>query len=293
VRTYGAMTEESLDTTDRTAPASKISFTPIFLGLLWLGTSAWIARASYTGGEVGLDGAVGDAIGSLPSTVAATMFTSATVASAVCVRFSKPLVRLLVGLGAGVAFGLLAAVGTRFGYGEGSSITALALVVGAAAVVGGLAGVLPHGVLEAALWATTWVLFAGVIFAVLAPQLVTLFGGGDEAAPAAQQSAQGLAAFTQSAVTGLLAGLHGSIFLRSARCAWGWYPVAGAFGGALLLAAEYLTRLGGAAIVDTLADGSTVVSLSDAARVRHALIVLVVGALMGLVRARRSTPEYD
>ena len=170
------MTDESLETADRTASASPISLTPIFLGLLWLATSAWTARASYTGGAEP-DGALGDAIGSIPSTVAATMFTSATIASAVGARFPRVLPRLLAGLGAGIGFGLVAAVATRFGYGDGESITVVALVIGAAGVAGGMAAALPHAVLEAGLWGTTWVLFAGVISLALGVSLAATIGG--------------------------------------------------------------------------------------------------------------------
>jgi hypothetical protein len=46
-----------------------------------------------------------------------------------------------------------------------------------------------HTVLEVALWATTWVFFAGVIFGVLLPQLSTLLGGGPTADPGAQAAA--------------------------------------------------------------------------------------------------------
>jgi hypothetical protein len=285
------MTDESLETADRTASASPISLTPIFLGLLWLATSAWTARASYTGGAEP-DGALGDAIGSIPSTVAATMFTSATIASAVGARFPRMLPRLLAGLGAGVGFGLVAAVATRFGYGDGESITVVALVIGGAGVAGGFAAALPHAVLEAGLWGTTWVLFAGVIFGVLTPQMLSMFGGGQTATPAAQEAAQGWVALTQSAATGLLAGLHASTFLRNQRAAWAWYPVAAAFGGLILLAAEYLSRAGGSALSDVVG-GSAVVNLTDAARLRHAAIVIIVGALIGVLRARRATPEYD
>jgi hypothetical protein len=285
------MTDESLETADRTTSASPISLTPIFLGLLWLATSAWTARASYTGGEAP-SGALGDAIGSVPSTVAATIFTSATIASAVGARFPRLVPRLLAGLGAGVGFGLLAVAGTRFGYGDGPSITLVALVIGAAGVVGGVAAALPHAVLEAGLWGTTWVLFAGVIFGVLTPQMLSMFGGGETATPAAQEAAQGWVALTQSAATGILAALHASTFLRNQRAGWGWYPVAAGLGGMILLAAEYLSRLGGSVLSDVVG-GSAVVNLTDAARLRHAAIVLVVAALIGALRARRATPEYD
>jgi hypothetical protein len=285
------MTDESLETAERTKSTSTISLAPLFLGLLWLATTAWVARASYTGGEAP-GGLLGDAIGSLPSTVAATMFTSATIASAVCVRISRAVTRLLVGLGVGVGFGLLAGAGTRFGYGDGEAVMVLALVVGAASVIGGAAAILPTGVLESALWATTWVLFAGVIFGVLAPQLTSILGGGESAAPEAQETAQSRAALIQSGVTGVLAGLHASTFLRGERAAWGWYPVAAAFGGLILLTTEYLTRAGGSALSDVVG-GSAVVTLTADARLRHAAIVLAVGVLVGALRARRATPEYD
>jgi hypothetical protein len=77
--------------------------------------------------------------------------------------------RLLAGLALGTLFGVLAAAGIRFGYGAESSITVFAVIVAEASVLGGALAILPNAVLEAALWATTWAFFAGVIFGVLQP----------------------------------------------------------------------------------------------------------------------------
>jgi hypothetical protein len=269
------------------------SLTEVFVGLLWLATSAWVARATYVGTGLGFSGALADAVGSLPSTVAATMFTSAAVANALAGRFRGAGTRLLVGLGTGTAFGGLAAAGIRFGYGSGAAIGVLAVVVGVAGVVGGAAAALPGPVIEAALWGTTWVLFFGVIFGVLSPQLINLFGGGPTASESDQHSAQGMVALVESVAVGVIGVLQTTMVLRRDRPAWLWQVFACSLPGGVLLAAEGLIRLGGSKLASVLPPGTSVVSLTDAARLRHALIVAVVGLLLGAQLARRAQPDFD
>jgi hypothetical protein len=286
-------TPMATQTATRTSPSRAGALAEIFIGVLWLATSAWVAHASYAGEEVGLTGALEDAVGSLPSTVAATIFTSAAIASAVAGRFPAAITRLLGGLGAGTVFGLLAALGIRFGYGSEPAITVLALVVGAAGILGGAVAALPGPVVEAALWATTWVLFFGVIFGVLAPQMTDLFGGGPDASEQARLAAQGRVALVQSLATGIIGAIQATTVLRRDRPAWAWCPFACALPGVVLLAAEGLTRIGGTRLAEVLPGGPSVVALDDGARLRHALIVLIAGAVLGAVLARRSQPDFD
>jgi hypothetical protein len=220
-------------------------------------------------------------------------FTSATISSAVAGRFPHVLSRLLAGLGVGTAFGVLAAIGIRFGYGSASSVTVLAVVVGAAGILGGAAAALPGPVVEAALWGTTWVLFFGVIFGVLTPQMENLFGGGSTASEVAQQAAQGRVALVQSVLIGIIGTVQTTTVLRRERPGWLWCPVACALPGVVLLAAEVLSRLGGSKLADVLPGGTAPVNLDDAARLRHALIVVVIGVVLGVVTARRSQPDFD
>jgi hypothetical protein len=248
------------------------------VGLVWLGTSAAVARAALTG-DLGLTGALDAAAKALPGLVAAAIFTGATIASAAAGRRAATGWRLLLGLGAGVAFGLAAAAAVQYGYGSSRPVTHLALVVGAGSVLGGLLAALPESVREAVLWATTWVFFAGVMSGVIA--LSVLGPAGPDFATSQDRTAV-LYGYGVSVATGLIAGVYSGRKLNAEEPARAWYLVAGGLPGAVLLAAEGLTRLGGVAWT----------GVAPAARLRHALIVLgvglVVGALFGL---RRRQPD--
>jgi hypothetical protein len=270
----------------------------LFLGVIWLGTSMWTAHATISGGTGGMSGALAEAAAALPGVVAATLFTGATIGHAAGSRFRSASGRLLAGLGLGAAFGAIAAALIRFGYGSSSSITVLAVTVGAASLLGGAVAVLPDQVLESGLWATSWVFFAGVIFGVLQPQLVKLLGGGTGAAPAAQAAADTRFTYAQSVLTGLLAGYFALQFLHGGgRRVWLRYAVAGLLPGLVLLAAEALTRLGGTTLVKLVhgftADHPVLVSLNDTVRLRHALIVLAGGGIVTLVAGARAARRGD
>jgi hypothetical protein len=273
------------------------TLTELYLGVLWLVISAWTAHATLTGGGDDLSGALGAAVSALPGIVATTLLTGASIGGAAGSRFRGPGGRLFAGLGLGILFGLAAAAGIRFGYGDQPSITAFAVVVGLAAALGGAAALLPEAVLGAALWATSWVFFAGVIFGVWQPNVVKLLGGGPDAAPGAQTAADIRFTFAQSILTGLFAGLMAYRSLRSEVRARAWYLVAGAFPGVLLLAAEGLMRLGGSSLVGLVtgfgAEKPALVELTDWTRVRHALIVLAVGGLLSLIRGPEREDDSD
>jgi hypothetical protein len=163
------------------------------------------------------------------------------------------------------------------------------MVVGLASVVGGALAVLPDKVVDAGLWATSWVFFAGVIFGVLQDQVVGLLGGGPDADAAAQAAAATRFVWAQSILTGLFAALQGYRWLVWGRPNVAWHFVTGALPGVLLLVAEYLTRIGGSplsAIVNGYsADDPALVDVSEATRVRHALIVLLVGGFVTMLSA--------
>jgi hypothetical protein len=75
-----------------------------------------------------------------------------------------------------------------------------------------------------------------------------------------------------------------------------WYLLAGALPGLLLLTAESLTRLGGSSLVNLVtgsADEPALVELTDFARLRHAVVVLLVGGIIGLIAAARSASRSD
>jgi hypothetical protein len=282
--------DEVTGTTARTDSTAQrpISVAELLPALIWLGTTAYVAHASLTGTETGLEGALGAAAEALPGLVAAVLLTGATLACEVATRFAGPTRRLLVGLGVGAAFGLVAAAAFRFGYGDHPQITTLAAVVGAASVLGGAVAALPESLTAALLWATTFCFFVGVMVGAFGPNIGGLFGGGITAPQAAQQAAAVKVAYVAAALTGLLAGAYTSQKLNQEGVRLAWYPLGGALPGAVLLAAEGLTLIGGAAVADLVHPGDDPTAiLSDASRLRHAVITVVVGALVALLAGAR------
>jgi hypothetical protein len=265
------------------------TLTQLFVGLLWLGTSLWTAYATLKGSGDDASGALGAMAAALPSAVAAALVTGASIGHAAGGRFRGPGGRLIAGLGMGTLFGLLTAVGIRFAYGTDSSIMRLAIVVGVASVLGGALAVLPDKVLDAGLWATTWVFAAGLIFGVVQDPLVGLLGGGPTADAAAQAAAATRFVYVQSILTGLLAAAHGYRWLTFGRPGIGWHFVTGAMPGLFLLAGEWLTRVGGSTVTTIVtgysADDPALIDATPTSRLRHALIVLLVGGLLTMLAA--------
>ena len=198
----------------------------IYLGLLWLGTSMYTEHMSLKGNGDNLSGALGAAAAALPGVVAATLVTSAGIANAASSNRRTAGGRLVVGLLIGLLFGAVSAAALRYAYGSDKTITSLALAVGAAAVAGGLLAILPSPVLDSALWATTWVFFAGVMFGVLT---LAVPGHGptvDDPAPFDPKILLGV-----SVLTGLWGAMHSHRWLRNEKPAVGWFFVAGARAG--------------------------------------------------------------
>jgi hypothetical protein len=131
--------------------------------------------------------------------------------------------------------------------------------------------------------------------------LIKLLGGGAGASAAAQDAANIRFVYGQSVVTGLLAAYFALQKLRNERPAWLWYALAGALPGAVLLAAQGLTRYAGTSLADLAQifspDVKALVAPTDVAPIRHALIVLVVGcvitSLAGLRAALRRSGDED
>jgi hypothetical protein len=271
---------EKTSTKTESPTGSTGTLTQLFLGLLWLATTMWTAHATIKGGGADASGVLGAAAAALPGVIAATLVTGASIGHAASGRFSGPLGRLFAGVGMGILFGLAVAAGIRFAYGSDDAIMKLALVVGVASVVGGALAVLPDKVVDAGLWATSWVFFAGIIFGVLQDPLLDLLGG----APAATRFV-----YIQSVLTGLFAAQQGYRWLVWGRPNVAWHFVTGALPGVLLLIAEYLTRIGGSplsAIVNGYsADDPALIDATPSTRVRHAVIVLVVGGFVTMMSA--------
>jgi hypothetical protein len=246
-----------------------------FVGLVWLGTTLYAAIAGS------VSGALGTAAAALPGVVATMLVAGASIGALAGRRGVGA--RLRAGLTVGALVGVALAAGVRLAYGDDASIMVVAIVAGMA---GGALAVLPGAALKAGLWATTWVFLAGVALGTAQPQLVKLVGGGE--------AGNTRILVGQSLVTGLVAALSA---LRLAGRRVVWCLVAGALPGVLLLGGEWLTRAGGAAVVELdrgFRTSSVLVELSDPERLRHGLIVLAVGGLIAsLVCALRSLSTWS
>lgn len=268
------------DITDTdTEPGATGTLTRLFLGLVWLGATMYTVHATISGTQETVSAALAAAAAALPGVVAATLVTGASIGAATGRRFRSAGGRLLAGLALGTLLGLATGAGMRLAYGGGASIMVLAVTVGAASIVGGALAVLPGEVLKAGLLGTTLVFLAGVIFGVLQPSLVKLLGSGE--------AANTRFVLGQSLVTGLAAAFCTLQFLRVERNRVLWYFVGGALPGLVLLGAEWLTRAAGSAVAELVhgfrAESPALVEVAGSARLRHALIVLAVGALIAML----------
>jgi hypothetical protein len=279
---------------DSAPPAGLGSGVLLALGLLWLAITMWTAHASILGNSGDAAVALGSAAGALPGVIAASLLAGGTAGLAAAGRFARSggvVLRLLIGLAAGGVCGLLAAGAILYGYGANSSIAVLAITVGAAAALGGAAAGLPSPVFAAGIVATLVVFVAGVFFNLIQPRLTNLLDLGNTLQ--SQASASEVFAYTQSAVSGLLAGLAGYWYLRRRdERPWPWYLLAGALPGLLMLATEALTHLGGSSLFGIVKGFSVwdraMVEFTDFARFRNALVVLFVGGLAAMVAVGRT-----
>ena len=299
--------DESTSTTspsDVASPPARLnSVVLLALGLCWLVITMWTAHASILGNASDAAVALGSAAGALPGVIAASLLAGGAAGLAAGDRFSRsggPVRRLIVGLAAGAVCGLLAAGAILYGYGANSSIAVLAVTVGIAAVVGGAAAALPPPVFAAGIVATLVVFVTGVLFNLAQPWLTNLFDQGDTLE--SQATASELFAYTQSAVSGILAGLAGYWYLRRRdERPWPWYLLAGALPGLLMLTTEALTHLGGSSLFGIVKGFSAwdraMVEFTDFARFRNALVVLFVGGLAAMIAVGRTlsrpSPESD
>jgi hypothetical protein len=271
------------------------TLTEVYLAMVWLVTTLYTAHLSITGNTDDLSGMLGSAAASLPGLVAAALVTGASIGSAAGGRFSTAGGRLLAGLGLGAAFGAVAAAGIRLAYGNDSAIMVLAVTVGVASLVGGALAILPGEVLEAGLWSTTFVFMFGVFFGIWQPNVVKLLGGGPDASPDAQATADSRYFYVQAVATGLLAGFYAFRWVKTERHAWLVSAAASALPGLFLLGAELLTRIGGHNLANVMNDFHLPV---DENPLRLALFVTAIGGFVGLVAGlrtslRRPEPESD
>ncbi len=269
------------------------------LGLIWLAATMWTAHAAITS-SAGAEVALAAAAAALPVVIAASLLAGATAGLLSTGRFaadpSSAVRRLLVGLGAGTVLGGLCAGVILLAYGANSSIAILAITVGAGSAIGGAAAATPRPVFAASIIGTFCMFVLGVVFNVLQPRLIELFGSGDTLA--SEADAIKTFAYVQSSVGGIAAGLVAFWFLRRhGSRAWPWYLLAGALPGLLLLLSAALTRTGGASllgIVRNLSEGDRMArDFIDFSLLRNALVVIFVGGIASMIAVGRTMRSAD
>lgn len=201
---------------------------------------------------------------------------------------TQPLVRLAASTITGSLLGVAVAVPVAAGYSRVPGIGSLSTAIGAAAALGGLlASVRYRAVVAAGVAGSLGVFAATAIGGAFDASLRTLFGGGRS--PASILAASGWVVLSTALVAGAAAGLLAYLVLRRPgstpdRPAWPAYLVAGALPGLLALAAEAMTRLGGAPLFPMLSPEDQVVRVFlTTNRVNQALVVLFAGAVVSLV----------
>lgn len=276
-------TDTDIDSVDSTEKRRESTGTAqeLFLSLLWLATTMYVANATLRGPAQPPEGVLGAAQAAMPDMILSSLVTGAALGAAAASRFGTAILRLLVGLGIGGAFGLIAAFAMRMVYGTDQPITVLALTVGLTTIAGGAFALLPGEIVDGGLWSMTWVAFLGVMFPVW------LLSLGEDSFLADTR--------LQAAIMGVVA-LYALQKLRGEKRPWYWYPLAGALPGILLVAAEGLTRLGNGTVPKLVkgAESSAGSLLAPSAeQLRNGLIVLAVGAVICLLFSIRTLTKAE
>jgi hypothetical protein len=284
--------EETAVTTGRASVA-----TPALAvaGLLWMGGLLWSARATITGGA-DAESEVTSAAYALPGAISAGLVAGAAVALAAVAAIGRrrdlgATARFAVTTGTGLALGLLGALVIITINTEGWVYAVVGGSVAAAATIGGaLAGFRRPRVIAAICWGAVIVFGVGVLLTFVQDLLFGVFGAADTAS--SRTSAAGWYSLTQSALSGLAAGLVAYFLLRRDALPWTLYALAGAGPGLLLLLGELLTRTAGSRVLDLAGKVSvlelTVQRVLGGSRLNSALIILFAGAIVAIIAHGRS-----
>jgi hypothetical protein len=277
-------------------------------GVAWLGATVTVAHSSVLGNSDAPAVALGAAAFALPNLVAAALVAGAAVGlgattvpvsralGRIRLRTDSPVHRMAVGLGAGAVLGALCGGLVVWGYGTYAQVTALAVTVGIAALLGGAATALPGPVLASGLLATFGVLLLGLVAGFAQPGLIGLFGGGRTLD--SQVTANWTLAYLVAILGGVGAGVLAFWFLRRhGPRPWPWYLLAGAVPGLALLITEVLTRTGGGALLDAvrgLSEGDEyTVDFTAFSRLRNAMVVFFVGGFAAMIAVGRTMRSAD
>jgi hypothetical protein len=284
--------EETAATTQR-APFATLALAVV--GVLWMGGLLWSARATITG-RTDAEMEVTSAAYALPGAISASLVAGAAVALAVIAAVTRrrspgATTRFAVATGTGLVLGLLGALVIVTINTEGWVYAVVGGSVAAAATIGGaLAGFRTLRVIAAICWGAVAVFAVGVLLTFVQDLLFGLFGASDTAA--SQTSAAKWYSLTQSALSGLAAGLVAYFLLRRDALPWTFYALAGGGPGLLLIVGEVLTRTAGARVLDLAGRVSelelTVQRVLSGSRLNSALIVLFAGAIVATIAYGRS-----
>lgn len=280
------------------------------VALLWLVAMLWSARATITVRQEA-EMEVSSTAYALPGAISASLVAGAALALAVLAALGRrrsvsPTGRLAVAVGTGLVTGLFAALSVVTINTEGWLYAVVGGTVAAAATIGGaLAGFRIPRVVTAVCWGAVAVFVVNFVLNLFQIPLLSLFGAGET--QASQAGAVGWFAMSASVVSGLSAGLAGYATLRWARrrtdgadVPWPLYALAGAGPGLLLTIAEGLARTAGGRVLD-LAGRISELELAaqnmlSGSRLNNALIVLFVGAVIGIIAVGRTmgpAPDDD
>jgi hypothetical protein len=291
-------TQEDTPVTTQRAPFSTLALA--LVGLLWMGGLLWSARATITGrSDAAME--VTSTAYALPGAISASLVAGAAVALAVVAAVTRrrspgATTRFAVATGTGLALGLLGALVIVTINTEGWVYAVVGGSVAAAATIGGaLAGFRMPRVIAAICWGAVAVFLVGVLLTFAQDVLFGLFGAGDTAA--SQAGAATWYTYTQSALSGLAAGLVAYVLLRRDALPWSFYALAGAGPGLLLIVGELLTRTAGARVLELAGKVSplelTVQRVLSTSRLNSALLVLFAGAIVATIAYGRSLSPAD
>jgi iron complex transport system permease protein len=273
------------------------------VGVVWMATMLWSARATITG-RANAEMEVTSTAYAMPGAISASLVAGAAVALAVLAFLTRGdrapgvTVRFIIATGTGLAIGLLGAVAIITINTEGWLYAVVGGTIAAAATIGGaLAAFRYRRVTAAVCWGAVTVFVVGFVLNILQDMVMPLLGSGDTAA--SQTSAASWFGLLQAVLSGLAGGLVAYRVLRRARrrsggpdLRWPLYALAGAGPGLLLVVGEGLSRTAGSRVLELAGKVSelelTVQQMLSGSRLNNGLIVLFVGAFTTIIAVGRT-----
>jgi len=205
--------------------------------------------------------------------------------------------RIIVGLVAGLILGAVTVVTILLRYGGHSAIVVLAITVGAAALVGGVAAAVPRAILAAGVTGTLELFFIGVLVGYFQAPLKSFFGATSD--PASQVSAATWLAVATAITQGVVVGLSAYFSLRRRldQPRWPAFAIAGVFPGVLLLVGLVLSLIGGSGLSNIggeLSDADRLVrDVVNGAGLNQALTVAFVGTIVAMILYGRTLRSVE